>query len=176
MNCRNGCKPGPGCWDFGRDTVAATRMHDSLPPVSGSVTWDNSVRKTTVNSVCCRAEDLPNTVPYRRETVTDLQNDDGAGRAYRADGKRSCDRGGGTNKTDRHWSSSVRDDRAVCHARLKNPGQIIMVGTRRERLKYAQGAADALVNIREEDAKSALWADGRQGAQVVLMCDYGICV
>lgn len=60
---------------------------------------------------------------------------------------------------------------AMLCARLKNPGQIIMVGTRRERLKYAQGAADALVNIREEDAKARIMElTGGKGAQVVLMC------
>jgi len=60
---------------------------------------------------------------------------------------------------------------AMLCAKLKNPNQIIMVGTRYERLKYAEGVADALVNIREEDAKERiLQLTGGAGAQVVLMC------
>lgn len=60
---------------------------------------------------------------------------------------------------------------AMLCAKLKSPKQIIMVGTRQERLKYAGKVADALVNIREEDARARiLELTHGAGAQVVLMC------
>ena len=58
----------------------------------------------------------------------------------------------------------------IC-AKLYQPRQTIMVGTRYNRLKYAEGIADALVNIREEDAFARIMElTGGKGADVVLMC------
>lgn len=56
-------------------------------------------------------------------------------------------------------------------AKLKHPKKIIMVGTRYERLKYAEGVADVLINIHEEDAEARIMEEtGGKGADVVLMC------
>ena len=60
---------------------------------------------------------------------------------------------------------------AMLCARLRHPSRIIMVGTRYNRLKYAEGIADALINIREEDAaKRIMEITEGKGADVVLMC------
>ena len=56
-------------------------------------------------------------------------------------------------------------------AKLYHPGKTIMLGTRWERLKFAEGTADELVNINETDSyKKVMELTGGKGADVILMC------
>ncbi|MDR0294160.1 MAG: alcohol dehydrogenase catalytic domain-containing protein [Oscillospiraceae bacterium] len=60
---------------------------------------------------------------------------------------------------------------ALQFARLKHPSQLIMVGTREERLKFARPFATHTINIREGDALGALMEiTAGNGADVVLQC------
>jgi L-iditol 2-dehydrogenase len=56
-------------------------------------------------------------------------------------------------------------------AKLYHPKKTIMIGTRYERLKHAEGVADELINIREEDpVKKVMEITEGKGVTVVLMC------